>query len=779
MESRDSGGRGIKITSLLTIFFILINVNTPSFSQSATARIHNSHPLGNKLYRKPAPSIVEPKTNSGKLLKRMKPGTSTFNLLKAKYAEVEIAINEKFNKEKILDLQRAPGSNLYLLDNPRRIRLQLPAEQVKALIDSGAEVTVLRKFILYENLKNANLPAGSDTEVHIYGESSQNVYMKSDYYWWGSGIKISGAPSGAEVTSIDVHCKIEPSWISIVSAELCNEDDSIFYRLIEGEYGGYGTITKTKKGITRFNGEPVNQMWWLYGHEDYGDETGYIDYWWIKIYYQDDEPLPQLPDEYYIQADPYFENTVDIFYFFQANPGTVSFSLSDECGSLDPTSDNPVSYSGGWLVSTTYTPCEDECSSVEITANPIDGTNQTATVYLDDRLHTFCCETTWLGVLTPDSAYVTVNVIPPEAGTVEPTSGWSQYNSSSGYYEFWSDYAPTFCYSDRARVKFTIDNSTYEDSVLIFSFEQEPVIVPSSSWQTVTDSFCTEGLFLNNYQVYKMYLYSAYDYDFSLREDDDVGAWCDGGDGDLEMLDSSCTDLWDIFGEYNASTLGTDYQGWSPPSDGYYYLIVSDFFGYQISYSLAYKQSIHIEPINVNMTLNNNWMYQNLPVRTNSQLQADAIIANDPLSNSSYSYTWEFITPNDVTLEPVIIGPNDTNNLTFASRCCNEVGGLSDLGEPFKVKVTITGNDFGNTGTAEQEFGVALLGDVNNDSLVNVADRGIINTYWRTGISGSFDINDCDINCDGVVNVADRGISNLIWRGMLGDNNVTNPCPFH
>jgi hypothetical protein len=88
------------------------------------------------------------------------------------------------------------------------------------------------------------------------------------------------------------------------------------------------------------------------------------------------------------------------------------------------------------------------------------------------------------------------------------------------------------------------------------------------------------------------------------------------------------------------------------------------------------------------------------------------------------------------------------------------------------------GNDYGNTGTAEQEFGIALLGDANNDGTVDVADRSIINAFWRAGSAGKFTLRDCDLNCDGIVDVADRSIANAVWRGALCQNKVSSPCPF-
>jgi hypothetical protein len=178
--------------------------------------------------------------------------------------------------------------------------------------------------------------------------------------------------------------------------------------------------------------------------------------------------------------------------------------------------------------------------------------------------------------------------------------------------------------------------------------------------------------------------------------------------------------------------------------------------------------------------MDDSWMYQNLPGSTNSNLTATASITSDPATNSSYTYEWEFILPPDVTVEPSTItggGPADTS-WNFAAPGCDQPAGLSDLGQAITVKITVTGADYANTGSAEAQFGIALLGDVNNDAGVNVADRSIINVFWLTGSAGSFTLEDCDINSDGAVNVADRSIANAVWRGQIGQNSVTSPCPF-
>ncbi|UCF42339.1 MAG: hypothetical protein JSV99_06940 [Planctomycetota bacterium] len=67
----------------------------------------------------------------------------------------------------------------------------------------------------------------------------------------------------------------------------------------------------------------------------------------------------------------------------------------------------------------------------------------------------------------------------------------------------------------------------------------------------------------------------------------------------------------------------------------------------------------------------------------------------------------------------------------FAARGCDEPGGLSDSGQTFTVRVTVTGGDYGSTSQAEAEFGIALLGDINNDGRVNWEDFGLFAGWWR------------------------------------------------
>jgi hypothetical protein len=115
-------------------------------------------------------------------------------------------------------------------------------------------------------------------------------------------------------------------------------------------------------------------------------------------------------------------------------------------------------------------------------------------------------------------------------------------------------------------------------------------ITPSINWKTKPSSFYALGC-----HIYRMYLYANMGYDFSVCSGDGVGgSWSSVGDGDFTMYNSSGTQQWYIDGffagcDYDASTLGTGYEDWSPPSDGYYYLKVSEFANQAASYVLAYK----------------------------------------------------------------------------------------------------------------------------------------------------------------------------------------------
>ncbi|MHC4675805.1 MAG: hypothetical protein ACYTBZ_25225, partial [Planctomycetota bacterium] len=121
-----------------------------------------------------------------------------------KYAEVEILFGDELGIEYVRTLPIAPGSDLEVLDSPKRLRTQLPASQVKALVNQGADIAVQRKFVLVEGSGSEGSSLGEDATIlsscsgpNEYGEDGNNVPIPDDDQepeWVWSDIYISGAP---------------------------------------------------------------------------------------------------------------------------------------------------------------------------------------------------------------------------------------------------------------------------------------------------------------------------------------------------------------------------------------------------------------------------------------------------------------------------------------------------------------------------------------------------------------------------------------------------------
>jgi len=187
-----------------------------------------------------------------------------------------------------------------------------------------------------------------------YGENHDNVTIPDADApfcgdWVYSEIPISGGPGGAIVTCVDVHYEIIHTYVGDLDVDLSDEDYlSYWYDLWENEGGGADNINETETGITTFNGKLVNQVWLLWAMDCGYLDTGHIDYWWIKVYYEDISPPANddCNDAIAVtEGVPYsgstvgatedgqsscsYNDTADVWHSYAPNnPGLVTISLA-------------------------------------------------------------------------------------------------------------------------------------------------------------------------------------------------------------------------------------------------------------------------------------------------------------------------------------------------------------------------------------------------------------------------------------------------------------------
>ena len=128
----------------------------------------------------------------------------------------------------------------------------------------------------------ANGSAFADSK---YGYNGTNVNIPDNDGWVYSSITISGVPSDAVVSSIDVHFSAIHTYSGDLDIDLNDSGITQNYDLWANEGGSADNPSRTVYEITTFNGLPVNGTWYLYAKDTAGGDTGYIDEWWITVYY--------------------------------------------------------------------------------------------------------------------------------------------------------------------------------------------------------------------------------------------------------------------------------------------------------------------------------------------------------------------------------------------------------------------------------------------------------------------------------------------------------------
>ena len=267
------------------------------------------------------------------------------------FAEIEVVLSASLTLDDLANMPHAPGSRLQVLDEGKQAKAQLPAPLVGDLIERGEEVIVLRDFMLSGQLRERTDPDRSEFAVSAVACSGDFVeasngtnYPIPEYDRIQSAIGIENAPANAVVTCVDVHFEIVHPLVSDLWIDLSDEGLTHEYNLWFMEGGFDEDISESVTGMTEFAGEQVNQAWSLWATDIVPGYDGYIDYWWIKVYYEerdivldhDDPNAPALLEE----SVPFrsttvgatgqyesrcgYQDTLDVWHAYRpAQPGLV------------------------------------------------------------------------------------------------------------------------------------------------------------------------------------------------------------------------------------------------------------------------------------------------------------------------------------------------------------------------------------------------------------------------------------------------------------------------
>lgn len=181
------------------------------------------------------------------------------------------------------------------------------------------------------------------------------------------------------------------------------------------------------------------------------------------------------------------------------------------------------------------------------------------------------------------------------------------------------------------------------------------------------------------------------------------------------------------------------------------------------------------DSITLSATANADWVYEHLifqgSVVTNCETTFTAVVANDPLGNSGYTYVWTITPPSDRSLAAfTAVSGGATASPTFLPPA-RPASSAND----YIVTVVATGNDHGNTGSATTTIKVRLLGDVDNSGCVDQADIDFVNQVEAGNLTGPDNVRQADVNCDGTTNfVLDASLIDFV---RLNLDSRGNGCP--
>jgi hypothetical protein len=111
--------------------------------------------------------------------------------------------------------------------------------------------------------------------------------------WGRVSLNVSGAPSNAVITSVDVYYEIKHTYVSDVKAWLTTDyggDNWQDYVVWNREGGAGQNIAEWETGIHRWDNAAANRTWWLVAGDYASSDTGYLDFFEVHTHWYAPDP---------------------------------------------------------------------------------------------------------------------------------------------------------------------------------------------------------------------------------------------------------------------------------------------------------------------------------------------------------------------------------------------------------------------------------------------------------------------------------------------------------
>lgn len=130
-------------------------------------------------------------------------------------------------------------------------------------------------------------------EASVVGSNSGNINIQG-YQTVNSFANVSGAPSGKTVIRADLGVDIKYPAACNLYVMAWHPSNALWYHAWNGNQNPCTpNINRQWQGITAFNYADINGQWKLTVQETDGKSEGFIDYWFIRLYYEDNStPTP-------------------------------------------------------------------------------------------------------------------------------------------------------------------------------------------------------------------------------------------------------------------------------------------------------------------------------------------------------------------------------------------------------------------------------------------------------------------------------------------------------